>query len=269
MQVKHILNEAYGIQEKYILDNHLCDYNSQIKSLSYLKGVERDNICLILACINLQIYDNLKQEARRYFPEESIAEFHCISQWKEENKKSCVTQIGKYSYGPLCVDHMLIESIGAFCSFAPGCNVVSNHEMKYITTHPFLAGGVSWGRNYADYKQEKWYFKGVVPQINKVNKIERIKIGNDVWLGRNVLITNYSNIGNGVIAGAGAVITRDVPDYAVVFGVPARIIRYRFSQNEIEALNKIAWWNWTDKEIRERYNDFYLPVHEFIKKYLI
>ena len=98
-------------------------------------------------------------------------------------------------------------------------------------------------------------------------RLHKIKIGNDVWLGRNVLITNSSNIGNGVIAGAGSVITRNVPDYAVVAGAPARIIRYRYSEEEIEALNRIAWWNWSDEKIRENHDDFYLGVKEFIYKY--
>lgn len=83
-----------------------------------------------------------------------------------------------------------------------------------------------------------------------------------------MLITNSANIGNGVIAGAGAVITKDVPDYAVVVGVPARIIRFRYTLEEIDALNKIAWWGWSDEEIRERFDDFYLPIEDFIKKYL-
>ena len=97
---------------------------------------------------------------------------------------------------------------------------------------------------------------------------KRSVIGNDVWLGRNVLVTNAANIGNGVIAAAGAVITKDVPDYAVVAGVPARIIKYRYTDEQIEALNKIAWWDWTDEEIRERFDDFYLPIEKFIEKYL-
>jgi len=83
-----------------------------------------------------------------------------------------------------------------------------------------------------------------------------------------VIVTNGSNIGNGVIAGAGAVITKDVPDYAVVAGVPARVIRYRYNPEQIKALNKIAWWDWSDDEIRERFDDFYLPIDDFIKKYL-
>lgn len=89
-----------------------------------------------------------------------------------------------------------------------------------------------------------------------------------MWLGQNVIITNYSDIGNGVIAGAGAVITKSVPDYAILAGIPARIIGFRYSEDEIACLNRISWWDWTDKEIAERYDDLYLPVQEFIKKYI-
>lgn len=81
-----------------------------------------------------------------------------------------------------------------------------------------------------------------------------------------MIITNGANIGNGVIAGANAVITKDVPDYAVV-GCPARIIRYRYEKHQIEALNRITWWDWRDDEIRDRYDDFFLPIEDFIEKY--
>jgi acetyltransferase-like isoleucine patch superfamily enzyme len=114
----------------------------------------------------------------------------------------------------------------------------------------------------------KWYFEGIRPK-GIVRNLKRIHIGNDVWLGKNVLITNAANIGNGVIAGAGAVITKSVPDYAVIVGVPARIIKYRYAPKQIDALNRIAWWEWSDDEIRERFEDFYLPIEEFIAKYQI
>lgn len=179
------------------------------------------------------------------------------------------TRCGKYSYGGLC-DHWLVESVGAFCSFAYGSAVVENHPVGYISTHPFLYyGGDSdrvHFRKWEDVKGERWYFADVAPKGNNY-RLDRITIGNDVWLGRNVLITNSANIGNGVIAGAGAVITRDVPDYAVVAGIPARIIRYRYTQEEIAALNRIAWWDWPDEKIRENYDDFYLDVKSFIHKY--
>lgn len=72
----------------------------------------------------------------------------------------------------------------------------------------------------------------------------------------NIIITNASNIGNGVIAGAGTVITKDVPDYAVVGGVPARIIKYRYNPEQIRKLNEIAWWDWLDEKIIACYDDF-------------
>lgn len=129
-----------------------------------------------------------------------------------------------YSYGPLC-KHWLVETIGAFCSIAPGVNVVQNHAMSYITTHPMVYYGSDTNpvhaEKYTEYKEKKWYFDGVTPK-GKIEKMRRITIGNDVWLGRNTIITNGSNIGNGVIAGAGSVIVKDVPDYAVVAGVPAK-----------------------------------------------
>lgn len=118
----------------------------------------------------------------------------------------------------------------------------------------------------SDYSDRDWYFENVNPH-GSFYKTRRIKIGNDVWLGRNVLITNGSDIGNGVIAGAGAIITKDVPDYAIVMGVPARVTRYRYSLEQIKELNKIAWWDWTDEEIRERFEDFYLPIDKFLGKY--
>ena len=99
-------------------------------------------------------------------------------------------------------------------------------------------------------------------------KVQRIKIGHDVWFGKNVTVTtSVSTIGNGVIAAAGAIITKDIPDYAIVAGVPARVIRYRYSDSQIKSLNRIRWWDWTDDEIRSRFEDFYIPIEDFIKKY--
>lgn len=180
------------------------------------------------------------------------------------------TLCGKYSYGPLC-NHWLVKSVGAFCSFAPGSDVVENHAIEYISTHPFLYYGgendMVHNRKWDEVRGEQGYFPDVKPKGNNY-KLGKIQIGNDVWLGKNVIITNSANIGNGVVAGAGAIITKDVPDYAVVVGAPARIIKYRYSKEQIQALNRIAWWNWTDEKIRERYDDFYLDIETFIRKYL-
>jgi len=148
--------------------------------------------------------------------------------------------------------------------------VTENHPVDYISPHPFMYADKE-ANSVFPYKYEErwdsdWYFPDVKPRA-RAKKLSRIKIGNDVWLGRNVLITNGANIGNGVIAGAGAVITKDIPDYAVVLGVPARIVCYRYTQEQIKKLNKIAWWDWPDELIRDRYDDFYLNIDQFINKY--
>lgn len=265
MQVKSILNNVYGIFEEYILDNHLCKYNFKIKELAICNKISCKNYCVIFACTNMEIYGDLRELLGEYFQERCIAEIP-----SEDTGGVYCTKIGKYSYGPICKNHIYIESIGAFCSFASGVNVQGNHEMKYITTHPMLTAGCQTEEfiNYSEFKNSEWYFEGVQPKKEYIiEKFRRVQIGNDVWFGQNVLVTNYANIGNGVIAGAGTVITKDVPDYAIVVGAPARVIKYRYLPREIEQLNKIAWWDWSDEEIRERYDDFYLPIGEFIKKY--
>ena len=268
MQVRDVLGNAYGINAEYVLDNNLCKYNSDIKPLGFLDSISCDKFCVILASTNLDIYGELKKELQKYFADENIAELSSMVSLSGRGRWE--TKIGKYSYGPICRNHQFIESIGAFSSFAPGTEVVGNHNAQYLTTHPMIYGGAHHEKfvEYTYFKDADWYFEGVQPHRDKIKQLKRVKIGNDVWLGQNVIITNYANIGNGVIAGAGYVITKDVPDYAVVVGVPARIIRFRYSPSEIESLTKIAWWDWTDDEIRERYDDFYLPIDEFIRKYL-
>lgn len=274
MQVKEVLRNAYGIEAEYVLDNNLCKYNSGIKPLEFLDSISCEGFCVVLASTNFDIYGVLKKELQKYFADENIAELSSMVNLEKTEKavkpKELYTKIGKHSYGPLCIHNTFIESIGAFSSFAFGTAVVQNHEIQYITTHPMIYYGAHFEEfeEYSNFENEDWYFDGVQPSRDKIKTIKRVRIGNDVWLGRNVIITNYANIGNGVIAGAGSIITKDVPDYAVVAGVPARIIRFRYSPSEIESLNKIAWWDWTDDEIRERYYDFYLPIDEFIKKYL-
>lgn len=271
IRVQEILNKCYGIKERCIIDNNLSKYNEIIHDMSYLENLEIENYVVILSSINEQIYNDLKKQIKDRYPQIRLAEFYRPRKLALNDmvKEKWTTKIGKHSYGPLCCNHRYIDSIGAFCSFAAGTDVVPNHPMGYITTSPMLYAGQveEWEEDeYQKYENAEWFISGIKPH-KCFEKRKRIKIGNDVWLGRNVVITNGANVGNGVIAGAGAIITKDVPDYAVVGGIPAKIIRYRYSKEQIDALNKIQWWNWSDDEIRERYDDFYLPIEEFIEKY--
>jgi len=277
MQVKDILNNAYAIEPAYVLDNNLCKYNKNINNISLISNLESKEYVLVLASTNGKIYEDLKEQVRRYNNDIMIVEILPEQESVKEKVVSAnislpidvITSVGKYSYGPLC-NHCLVESVGAFCSISSRSDVVPNHAIQLISTHPFLYYGNEnneiHNRRYEEYANEKWYFDGVEPK-GHADKLKRIKIGNDVWIGRNVIITNGANIGDGAIIGAGAVVTKDVPAYAIVGGVPARIIRYRYTSEEIEALERIKWWDWTDDEIREKYEDFYLPIEEFIKKY--
>lgn len=256
----------------------MCKFNKNIKPLSFLDKVDYADCVIIFASTNLDIYVELKDNLCKIVPKELIVEifpelykYNIETKGTKEEAKQ-ITKIGKYSYGPICQDdHRGIESIGNFCSFAYGVEVVPNHEMKFITTHPMLYAGKNiegLELDYSYFEKRKWYFEGVSPNGDITSRMKRSVIGNDVWLGQNVIITNGARIGNGVITGDGSIITKDVPDYAVVVGVPAKIIRFRYTLEQINALNKIEWWNWSDEQIRERYEDFYLPIEQFIEKYI-
>lgn len=268
VHVKNLLNIRFGIQEKYIIDNNICKLNPHVHELSFLSTIPVEEYTLLLTNTNPDSYEDIRQSARKYVQENCIVDI--FEEWRAPILfQAFRTECGKYSNGPLC-HHWLVESVGAFSSFGPGCDVVLNHAMSYISTHGFLYAGREANSilplPYEDMKDLEWYFPGVKPK-HGIQKATRIKIGNDVWLGKNVIITNGATIGDGVIAGAGAVITKDVPDYAIVGGVPARLIRWRYTKEQALALKKIAWWDWTDEKIRACYDDFYLPIDEFIDKH--
>ena len=105
------------------------------------------------------------------------------------------------------------------------------------------------------------------PFKNRTPQKGGITIGNDVWLGMNVIILNGVTIGNGVTVAAGAVVTTDVPDYCVVGGVPAKIIKHKCTEEEKSVMNEISWWNWSKDSIDANQADFNLPILDFINKH--
>lgn len=282
MQIKDILNLGYGREEAYIVDDRYARYNPKIKETGFLEDLDCSKYVAFFSVLNAET-ENVYEIARQYFDESRI--YIAIDETEKDKAVSgvggVITKCGKHSTGPLC-NHWLVESVGAFCSFASGCDVVSNHSVNYLSTAPFIFANAeispplklyeyecqSKGCKYALWeKGQPQYVEGIVTQ-GRIEKFRRINIGNDVWLGHGVLIANGSDIGNGVIAGAGAVITKPVPDYAIVGGVPAKVIRYRYSPDQIAALNKIRWWNWSDEKIKDCYPDFLGSVDEFINKHL-
>ncbi|MGN1305484.1 MAG: CatB-related O-acetyltransferase [Oscillospiraceae bacterium] len=102
---------------------------------------------------------------------------------------------------------------------------------------------------------------------NNLNRKGQILIGNDVWIGSHATIMGGVTIHNGAVIATNAVVTKDVPPYAIVGGNPAKIIRYRFSEDIIKKLQIISWWNWSSELIRQRYSDFEKGVEYFTEKY--
>ena len=92
-------------------------------------------------------------------------------------------------------------------------------------------------------------------------------IGNDVWIGMDVMVLSGVKIGDGAVIGARSVIASDVPPYSVVAGGPAQILRYRFSNEQIKKLLEIAWWNWPTPKIIENMTYFYSDIDTFLKRF--
>lgn len=163
------------------------------------------------------------------------------------------TKIGKGTY---ISENSSISfaKIGKYCSIGP--NFICGwgiHPLNGISTSPCF---------YSTRKQNGMTFSN----IDKIAERKLINIGNDVLIGMNVCILDGINIGNGAIIGAGAIVTQDVPPYAVVGGVPARIIKYRFSQDIIDKLQKIQWWEWNDDKL-QNVEKMFFDVEEFVNKY--
>ena len=134
--------------------------------------------------------------------------------------------------------------IGKFCSIACGVKFLfnsANHTLKSLSSYTFPLFYEEWGLEKSNVATA-WDNKG------------DIVIGNDVWIGYEAVIMAGVHIGNGAIIAARAVVTKDVPAYTIVGGVPARPIRKRFDEDTIHKLEALQWWNWPTEKIRQ-----YLP----------
>ena len=110
---------------------------------------------------------------------------------------------------------------------------VGEHPLNYLSTSPFF------------YQENLGFRKGASEVY-----LKPVHIGNDVWIGDNVFIKGGVTVADGAVIAAGAVVTKDVPAYAVVAGVPAKVMKYRFSQDVIDSLLKTAWWNYPPDVIK-------------------
>mgnify|MGYP005771833653 FL=1 len=129
--------------------------------------------------------------------------------------------------------------IGKFCSIACGAKFLfnsANHTLSSLSTYPFPLFFEEWGLEKKSV-MKAWDNKG------------DIVIGNDVWIGYEAVVLAGVTIGDGAIIGTRAVVTKDVPPYTIVGGVPAKPIKRRFPEETISALLEIQWWNWSEERI--------------------
>ena len=141
-------------------------------------------------------------------------------------------------------------AIGRFCCIGHNIQTVSalHPTRDFVSTHPaFFSTRMQVGITFVK--------ENLFEELATIDGRTLI-IGNDVWIGNNVTLMGGIKIGDGAVVGTGAVVTKDVPPYAIVGGVPAKIIRYRFSEKQIATLEQFKWWDKDDGWLRSHANEF-------------
>ena len=145
--------------------------------------------------------------------------------------------------------------IGQFCSLATNITFMLQIDKDYT-------------RVTTSSDQLVSLLPGVVLEDPHIIK-GQIIIQNDVWIGHNVTIMAGVKIGNGTIIAANSHVVKDTPPYSIVGGNPAKVLKYRFSESQVDELLDIAWWDWSDRVLVKRKPDFALPIQSFIDKYRV
>ena len=165
------------------------------------------------------------------------------------------TKIGDHSY---VNTNTRIKNavIGRYCSIGSGVIIgIGKHPLNMVSTHPAFYCN---NKAYETYADKNYYG----------NEYSNVVIENDVWVGSNSTIIGDVKIGNGAVIAYGSIVTKDVPPYAVVGGVPAKIIRYRFEKQIIDELQDIKWWLFPDDFLKTNFLLFLNPsdLLEYFRK---
>lgn len=160
--------------------------------------------------------------------------------------------MGAYSY--CSYDCNIINArIGKFCSLANEISIGGDeHPMEWLSTSPV----------FQDVKHSgpaKKFARHALPVAKET------VIGNDVWIGDRAIVKQGVTVGDGAVIGAGAIVTKDVPPYAVVAGVPAKVLKYRFEEGTIHDLLEIKWWDMSETEL-SKYADSVMNIKQFLNQ---
>jgi phosphonate metabolism protein (transferase hexapeptide repeat family) len=181
-----------------------------------------------------------------------------LGAWTEVGARTSIeeTVMGDYSY--VVNDSQIIYAkIGKFCSIASHTRInPGNHPLDHAALHHFT------------YRSRQYQFAEDHETFFNWRRSNQVTIGHDVWIGHGAVVLPGVNIGTGSAIGAGAVVTKDVPPFMVVVGVPAVRIRERFSRAIQEAILRIKWWNWPRNQLKSALKDFRtLSAEKFVSKY--
>jgi acetyltransferase-like isoleucine patch superfamily enzyme len=164
------------------------------------------------------------------------------------------TQIGDYSYLGRN-SNVSAAAIGKFCSIAAEVYIgLGSHPLApFVSTHPIF---------YLRKPFQHWDFA----DNDYRSEYAHTTIGNDVWIGLRAAVRDGVKVGDGAIIAAGAIVTKDVPPYAIVAGVPGRILRYRYPPDTIQFLIEFRWWDRDECWLRENWRMFHNIVH-FVRQF--
>lgn len=207
-----------------------------------IKHILKNSIDCILKFLSPKLFDRWHNWLdERYWKKRNP---HNFAKRNHVDSMDLVT-IGKGTYGPIWVGACNEENrvvIGNYCSIAGSVKfmVSAEHDMERISTYPFARiffGGEAEGKSKGD-----------------------IVVEDDVWIGENAMILSGVHIGQGAVVAAGAIVTKNVPPYAVVGGAPAKVLKYRFSEELIQELLKVDFNQLTREEIEAHLEDLYRPL---------
>lgn len=180
-----------------------------------------------------------------------------VGGWTKLGANTTMSEVsfGDYSYTAGNVS-IVYATVGKFCSIANSVRInPGNHPQHRVT------------QNHCTYRRIQYGFDTVEDEeFFQWRRDHHCTIGNDVWIGHGAIIMPGVNVGHGAVIGSGAVVTKDVGNYEVAVGVPAKVIKKRFTDDQIEKLLDIAYWDWDRANLKERFNDLF-EIESFIEKY--
>ncbi|ESY05397.1 antibiotic acetyltransferase [Mesorhizobium sp. C386A] len=165
--------------------------------------------------------------------------------------------VGDFSYFERHAE-AIYTTIGKFCSIAANSRINAlEHPIERITQHKL---------SYRPNEYFRWL--GVDAAFRARRQAKAVGIGNDVWIGHGAVIMPEISIGNGAIIGANSVVTRDVPAYTIVAGVPAKPLRMRFPSEIAARIESLAWWDWPPEKLAKAVPDMQaLPIEDFLDRW--